>query len=163
MSPNASASALGALVLAAIAFGVHLGQSTIDQINPIHFQGPAVHPRDRGAVAYDTIETAQQPQFSRLYGWEEGGDARSLDCNGCEAVGARDAFAGGGELRYAVMETGWSGPRAEPASYEAEPEAEPLIDDAPADYAEEPSQLDRYSSFAIEEKDEPAELALLQE
>ena len=162
MSPNASLPAFAALVLAAVAFGVHLGQTTIDQINPVHFQGPAVHPRDRGAVAYDTVATPQQPQFSQLYGWEEGAEQRSLDCNGCEAVGARDAFAGGGELRYAVMETGWSAPQAEPASY-SEPEAEPLLGDDVPEYSDEPSQLDRYSGFAIEEKDEPVEVALLQE
>lgn len=160
MSPNVSLPAFGALLLAAAAFGVHLGQTTIDGINPIHFQGPAVHPRDRGAVAHDAIEAAQ-PIFSQLYGWEEGAEARSLDCGGCEALGARDAYAGGGRLVHAVMETGWSDPQAEPAAYRYEPEADSYFDEG---YVEaEPSQLDRYAAFAIEEKGEPALFAAFQE
>jgi hypothetical protein len=42
---------LGGSLLAAVALGIHLGESSIGQINPLYFQGPAVHPRDRGAVA----------------------------------------------------------------------------------------------------------------
>src|SRR5688572_27904464 len=43
---------LGGSLLAAIAFGVHLGESSIGLINPIYFQAPPLHPRERG-VAID--------------------------------------------------------------------------------------------------------------
>ena len=155
MSPNFSLQAFGALVLAAAAFGVHLGETTIDQINPIHFQGPAVHPRDRGAVAMDVAEP-EQPQFSQLYGWEEGGEARSLDCGGCEATGTRDHYAGG-ELVYAVMETGWADAPRQAAVHHPSFEREAMPEDEPVEEAIEPSNLDLYTSFGIEAKEQPDE------
>jgi hypothetical protein len=165
MSPNFSLPASGALILAAAAFGVHLGQSTIDQINPIHFQGPAVHPRDRGAVAYDMVEP-QQPRFSQLYGWEEGGEARSLDCGGCDALDARDRHSDG-ELVYAVMETGWDDAPQQAAIHHPSLESAPMGEEEQAEQAVSPSNLELYSSFGIEAKDEPAEepveVAALQE
>jgi hypothetical protein len=83
--------ALGALLVAAAAFGVHLGESAVAEINPAHFRGPAIHPRDRGAIVDEAAVTPAGPRFAALYGWAEGNRARAEDCIDCEALRARDA------------------------------------------------------------------------
>ena len=161
--------AFGALVLAAAAFGVHVGQSAVSQINPLFFQGPAVHPRDRGAVVADALPRAR-PAFAELYGWEQGQAARNGDCIGCEALDARDAHAGG-EVVFAVLETGWR-TEPEPASYSRDPEPAPAQEAAPepepAGFVVEWADVDRYARYQVEEKPEaaepaPEELAAFQE
>ena len=51
---------LGVSILAAVAAGIHLGESAVASINPIYFQGPALHPRDRGA-AIEESRVAPRP------------------------------------------------------------------------------------------------------
>ncbi len=85
---------LGAGLLLAAAGGLELGQSTIGLIKPIHFQGPVLHPRDRGAALDPVPVEPKQASFASYYGWEEGRSARFEDCGDCEAIHARDAFAG---------------------------------------------------------------------
>ena len=152
MNRKLAGSALGALILAAGGFGIHLGQSAIDQINPLYFQGAAVHPRDRGAVFDESRLPPQAPRFAELYGWDEGRSARGAECGGCAAVTARDAFYESG-VRYAVAEPDW---QVHPAAYavaaEPEPQAAP---EEEAAQAPEPVDVARYASFPIEEK--PAE------
>jgi len=153
--------AFGALVLAASAFGVHMGQSAIEQINPIYFQGAAVHPRDRGAAVPEPVAGPRAPQFADHYGWEQGRQARSADCVDCPALQARDSHAG--EVVYAVAETGW---RAEPQRVQvvrqvrpaAEPEAKPVAEEEPAGFIVEYAAVDRYAYYPVEEEQaEPAE------
>ena len=85
--------ALGASILVAVAGGVQLGESTVGMINPIHFQGPAVHPRDRGAAIEEAQIRPAQASFGSLYGWDQGRSAMLQDCGDCEALAARDAYA----------------------------------------------------------------------
>ena len=153
--------ALGAVMLAAAAFGVHLGQSAIDQINPLYFQGAAVHPRDRGADLAEASLAPQTPRFAELYGWAEGEAARNADCVDCEALTARDAHHGG-EVQFAVLETGWRA-EARPAAH-GEAEAQPAAEE-PAAVAVQWAEVDRYANYAIEEKPDepPVEVAALQE
>lgn len=160
MERKLAGSALGALILAAGGFGIHLGQSAIDQINPLYFQGAAVHPRDRGAVFDESRLPPQAPRFAELYGWDEGRAARGADCGDCAAVTARDAFYESG-VRYAVAETDWrTQPVVYAASAEPEPEAAPAEEAA---VAPEPVDVERYASFPIEEKppepQQPVEVA----
>ena len=69
--------ALGASVLVAIALGVHLGESSVGLINPIYFQGPPLHPRDRGAAIEEGSLHRSQTAYADLYGWEQGHAARA--------------------------------------------------------------------------------------
>jgi hypothetical protein len=136
--------AFGAAAFVAILFGLHIGQSAIDQINPLFFQGAPVHPRDRGAEVSQTSLAPPAPRFAEYYGWEEGQAARAADCRDCDALAARDAYQGA--VEYAVLEPGWR-TAIEPVVYEARkaPEAEPEI-------AAEPSEVERFASYPIEEK-----------
>ena len=85
-----TAPALGGAVLAAVALGIHLGESSIGLINPIYFQGPAVHPRDRGAAIDEDAVRPRPASYGQLYGWADG---RAADCGDCDALAARDAYA----------------------------------------------------------------------
>ncbi|HEX8653923.1 MAG TPA: hypothetical protein VF693_01705 [Allosphingosinicella sp.] len=150
--------AFAALILGGVAGGVALGESAIDQINPLYFQGVPVHPRDRGAALDPNMLQAQSPRFADLYGWDEGQAARAAECFGCPAVAARDAYAEAPVIQYAVAEPVWS--EAIPANV-----PEPV----PAEQAEEAAQPDDvalYAGFQIEEKPaegDPVDLAAAQE
>ena len=85
--------AVGTALAVAIVTGIHLGESSIGLINPIYFQGPALHPRERGVAIDETRASPAQPSYAQLYGWEEGDAARAVDCGDCEAIRARDAYA----------------------------------------------------------------------
>ena len=164
MDRKLTGTALGVLILAAGAFGMHIGQSAIDQINPIYFQGAAVHPRDRGAAVDETIAAASPRRFADFYGWADGQAARAADCLECDALAVRDAFHEGG-VRYAVVETEW---RSEPQAtvYFVTPEPQPGPAE-PAPAAEEPVDVERYASYPIEEKpaerEAPVEVAAAQD
>ena len=82
------------------------------QINPIHFQGPAVHPRDRGA-AIDESQPAARPRATRIavYGWDQGYAARAADCDDC----GRRARAALMPIRPVVPYFGADEESAEPA------------------------------------------------
>ena len=84
---------LGGSLLAAVALGVHLGESSVGLIHPIHFQGPALHPRERGAAIDESRLPPRAPAYGELYGWEQGDAARAADCGNCEALQARAAYA----------------------------------------------------------------------
>lgn len=69
--------------VAAVMFGVTLGNSAISQINPLYFQGAAVHPRDRGAALDPNAPTVIPNRYEQLYGFAQGQQARANDCVGC--------------------------------------------------------------------------------
>ena len=142
--------ALGGSILAAVVVGIHLGESSVGLINPIYFQGPALHPRDRGAALDERALVARAPAQGQLYGWEEGRAARAADCVDCDALQARDAhvysaevpyFGGRGEARAPAVETRYDS-YAAPDEYEA----------APAEQVVEPkSPILRYAYYPVEE------------
>jgi len=69
--------AIGVAALA-VGLGVQLGASTVNEINPIHFQGPPVHPRDRGAaIDPAALRPPAQSAYAQAYGWGEGNAARA--------------------------------------------------------------------------------------
>ena len=103
---------LGGSLLAATALGIHLGESSVGLINPIYFQGPAVHPRDRGAAIDESRLPPRTPAYGELYGWESGSAARAADCGDCEALRARAAYA-----RDYSAEIPYFGGPAEPPAY----------------------------------------------
>lgn len=67
----------------AMMIGVSLGNSAISQINPIHFQGAALHPRDRGAAVDPNRPAVIANNYEQLYGWSQGFQARTAECPGC--------------------------------------------------------------------------------
>jgi hypothetical protein len=92
---------MGGSLLAAVVFGIHLGESSIGQINPIYFQGPAIHPRDRGVAIDESNRPAPaRPAYGDLYGWDEGEAARAVACHDCGRSRARDAYAYSAEVPY---------------------------------------------------------------
>ena len=82
----------GIALFVAVIGGIHLGNSAVAGINPLYYQGPAVHPRDRGAMVSESAPAAglsrRLPSYDQLYGWDEGRAARAAAtfCEGCEAV-----------------------------------------------------------------------------
>ncbi|HEX8216818.1 MAG TPA: hypothetical protein VF577_05070 [Allosphingosinicella sp.] len=145
-------STLGGAVLVAAAGGIVLGESAVDEINPLYYRGAAVHPRDRGAAVEEPALAPTRGRFADHYGWEEGHAARSIDCNGCDALGARDAYAGG--AHFAVIETGW---RREPQTVAYYAESEPASEPEAEALVAEPSDIERFASFQVEEKPAAAE------
>jgi hypothetical protein len=150
-------SAYAALIVAAGAFGVHVGESAIGQINPLYFQGAAVHPRDRGAVVDGAALVEEGPRFAQLYGWAEGAAARNADCVNCEALNARDAYAGGAQA--AVFDSGWR-PAPQSAAWSPGPaDALTPVEDEPSPFEAQRAALGRYAAYQIEEKPEAEEAA----
>ncbi|MGQ0661179.1 hypothetical protein [Sphingosinicella sp.] len=83
MVSPASLIALGAGGVVAVIFGVSLGNSAISQINPLYFQGAALHPRDRGTAVDPNAPTVIPNRYEQLYGFTQGQRARAVDCVGC--------------------------------------------------------------------------------
>lgn len=144
--------ALGGALLAAAAIGVHLGESSIDLINPIYFQGPAVHPRDRGVALDERSLPSRPPAYGELYGWAEGGAARAADCGDCDALRARDAYAYREAYAY-LAQVPYFGGRQEAAAVEA---AEPVAvhsgvpEAAMAEpFVEAPEPVLRYAHYPV--------------
>ena len=147
---------LGGSLLFAVAMGIHLGESSIGQINPIYFQEPPLHPRDRGAAIDETRLHQAQPAYADLYGWEQGHAALAADCGNCEALHARDAYA-----YSAVVPYFGSRPRLRPAVAQA-PEPEPVFAEVPEEVTPRQAPIERYAHYAVsadeaeEAADEPA-------
>ncbi|WP_162806606.1 hypothetical protein [Sphingosinicella terrae] len=75
---------IGGSLLAAVAVGIHLGESAIGMIKPVYFQGPALHPRDRGAAIEESRLAPRPAAYASLYGWDEGRAARAAECPDCD-------------------------------------------------------------------------------
>jgi hypothetical protein len=147
---------LGASLIAAVVGGIHLGESAIGLINPIHFQGPAIHPRDRGAAIYESRIDSPEPAFASLYGWDEGNSARDLDCGGCEAIAARDAYAYAEPVRvYRGAESDWA---AEPVVYYQEEKGVGGPEEEESGYDSDlKERVLRYAYYDVAAPEEPAE------
>jgi hypothetical protein len=150
--------ALAGSVLAAVVLGVHLGDSSIGLIHPVHFKGPSIHPRVRGAAIEEGAVTARGPVYADLYGWEEGNRLRAEDCGDCDALTARDAYAYSAEVPY----FGGAADRA-PREARAVPEPVPVRLTAPVeDYpAASDAVIVRYASYPVDaaEAEAPSEEA----
>lgn len=140
---------LGGSLLAAVAFGIHLGESAIGQINPIYFQGPAVHPRDRGAAIDESnLPPPVRPAYRDLYGWDEGDAARAAECYGCGRSRARRAHAYSAEVPY-------FGSRDDlrAAVREARDELGESFSEAPDQVGFQPAPVLRYAYYPITEEE----------
>ncbi len=63
---------VGLSLSVAIFAGLKLGNSAIADINPVHYRGAVLHPRDRGAAVPENRVRPAEPRYAALYGWDEG-------------------------------------------------------------------------------------------
>ena len=97
---------LAGSLLASVALGIHLGESSIAQINPIYFQAPPLHPRDRGAaieegnLARAPADYALPLDYAGLYGWDQGQAAVAADCGDCAGMRGRETRAYSARVPY---------------------------------------------------------------
>lgn len=148
MAPWLNLPALAGSLVTAIALGIHLGESSVGLINPIHFQGPAVHPRDRGAaIDPATLPTSRGPAYADLYGWDEGRTAVLADCGHCEALGARDRYAYSAVVPYFGGRSERPAPAAEPAPVAPQ---ETVVTPSP-EYIAREAQVARYARYPVAE------------
>jgi hypothetical protein len=141
--------ALGGALLAAVVLGIHLGESAVGLIDPIHFQGPAVHPRDRGAAIDPNRVAPRRASYADLYGWEEGDAALTATCDGCGGPFGRAAYAYSAEVPYFG-----GGVTAEPepaARYEPDPKPEPR-----EAWAAREEPVARYAHYPVSADERPA-------
>ncbi|HYJ52083.1 MAG TPA: hypothetical protein VEW04_02835 [Allosphingosinicella sp.] len=129
-------SGLGAVALA-VGVGVQLGESAVSQIDPLYFQGPAIHPRDRGAALDpNNLPGPIVSPYLQAYDWAQGNAALA-------------AYSGGQSYPYA--------PDPEPAVQRlAETQWEvvevPAAQPWPAGQVSENPEIERYARYPIEEK-----------
>jgi hypothetical protein len=133
--------ALGIAALAGAAVGVYLGEQSVAEINPFYFQGPAIHPRDRGAAVAEWEPQPQPPSFAALYGWAQGRAARAEDCGDCMAAVAP---ASTWSPEPSAPETLVAPPPAKPAKRAAEPVKEPADRAATLAY-----DFERYAYYPV--------------
>jgi hypothetical protein len=140
--------ALGGALLAAVVLGIHLGESAVGLIDPIHFQGPAVHPRDRGAAIDPNRIAPRRPSYADLYGWEEGHAALAAGCDGCDAPSGRAAYAYSAEVPY--FGAGVAA-QPEPVRYVPDPKPEPR-----EAWAAREEPVARYAHYPVSADERPA-------
>lgn len=130
-------SGLGAVALA-VGVGVQLGESAVNQIDPLYFQGPAIHPRDRGAALDpNNLPGPIVSPYLQAYDWAQGNAALAA------------SYSGPGTYPYA--------PDPEPAVQRlAETQWEvvevPAAQPWPAGQVSENPEIERYARYPIEEK-----------
>lgn len=140
---------LGASLLAGAALGLHLGESTIGLIDPVHKRGPALDPR-----AWEPQVAGPGRSYSDLYGWDEGRMALADDCGDCAALAARDAHSPADEGYSAVVPyfgEERSGVEVIRVHSLLEEEQMSVTDDEPGD------SVLRYAYYPIEAEDERTE------
>jgi len=135
---------LGAVLVGAAGVGAHMGETAIASINPLYFQGPAIHPRDRGAAVDPSRLPAPEPRFADHYGWAEGAAARLADCGDCAALAARDHYASIPVHHLATAYSVQPRPQRTEPQLQAEPADDFVVEVAP--------EIERYAYYPIEEK-----------
>lgn len=143
---------LGVALLVAAGAGVYLGESSIGMIKPVYFQGPALHPRDRGAAVDPNQIRPRAPAYADHYGWVEGRTALAQDCGDCDALAARDAHAYSAVVPYfGSREDARPGPEVD------NKEVETVYREPPRSRASEAAiRIERYAHYPVSEVELPA-------
>ena len=127
-------SGLGAVALA-VGIGVQLGDSAVEQIDPLYFQGPAVHPRDRGAALDpNSLPGPIVSPYSQAYSWAQGQEALAAHGGGQAYIYVPEP------LPRQLAETQWEVVEAEPA------QPWPVV------HAGVRPDIERYARYPITEK-----------
>jgi hypothetical protein len=123
---------MGALALS-VGIGVQLGESAISEIDPVHFRGAPIHPRDRGAAVDPNEQPPLESTFAQAYGWTEGNAARLAESG----------------IDYPYAPTPAAYHRVEPASL---PQPLPAVELQPWQPGEVSSRprVERYMDYPIE-------------
>lgn len=130
-------SGIGAVALA-VGIGVQLGESAVNQIDPLYFQGPAVHPRDRGAALDpDNLPGPITSPYLQAYGWAQQNAALAASSSNADYPYAPEPEP---VIRQAAEEQPWEVVEA--------PSAAPW---PPGQVGANP-QVERYARYPIEEK-----------
>ena len=137
---------LAGSMLASVALGIHLGESAIAQINPIYYQAPPLHPRDRGA-AIEEGNLARAPgdyalptDYAGLHGWDQGQAALAADCGDCAGMRGRETRAYSARVPYFGSRRDLHAAVAQARDEFAEP---PQVVSPPR------QQVDRYAHYAV--------------
>jgi len=132
---------LTVLTVFAGSVGLQLGETTIAQIDPLYFQGPAPQPIDVSQAP----RPASAPGYAQASGWAEGYAARAQDCPGCAPPGVtgqasftRESLP---DVSAVLAEPRFPSSRLEP---EGEQEALPIERSAEAE------RVRRYADYPIE-------------
>jgi len=142
--------ALGGSLLASVAIGIALGESAVGLIDPIHFQGPAVHPRDRGAAIDPNRVRPRPAAYGDLYGWEEGHAARAADCGDCPALAARAAYAYASAPTYSAEVPYFGGSDEPRAASRRGARAEPApVAPSREEWASREQHVARYAGYPV--------------
>jgi hypothetical protein len=121
----------------AVGFGVQMGESTIQAINPIHFQGAAAPVQ---AIDPAALPPPPQSAYAQAYGWEQGNAARQA-----EGVGTQDFDY---LPQVSVQRTA-----AAPVWRDQVPAA--TLSPWPPGQVSSHPQVERYTDYPIEEKPGP--------
>jgi hypothetical protein len=139
---------LGASLLVGVATGIHLGESAVGMIDPVHFRGPALHPRDRGAAIDEQARLVPQPVPPQPYGWEEGYAARAAACGDCDVWEPRQTEDYSAVVPYFGADDAPAGPEVANEAGRADRGREPA--DLYADGGESPGQkIEPYVHFPL--------------
>ncbi len=136
---------MGVSLFAAVVVGVHLGESSIGLINPIYFQAPPLHPRDRGAAIDESRLSRSAPTYpQQLYGWEQGYATRLAECGNCETPEAQVAHAYSARVPYFDARTD-----VRPAVAQTRDDLGERFAEAPNDASPRLAQVERYAHYPV--------------
>jgi hypothetical protein len=98
--------------------GIQLGNSAIADINPVHYRGAVLHPRERGAAVPEQRVRPAEPRYAALYGWDEGRAALAAERDGFGELEASPPPIAAAPRRRAAAAQAWNQP-AEPHRFRA--------------------------------------------
>ena len=75
---------VGVALAVGVFAGIQLGNSAIADINPVHYRGAVLHPRERGAAVSEHRVRPAEPRYASLYGWDEGRAALAAERDGVD-------------------------------------------------------------------------------
>lgn len=109
---------LGAAILVGAFAGVQLGNGAIADINPVHYRGAVLHPRERGAAVPEDRVRPAEPRYATLYGWNEGGAALAAERDALHAADPEPQPIAAPRRRRSATAQGWAAP-VEPRRFRA--------------------------------------------
>jgi hypothetical protein len=146
---------LAAAVSVGVFAGIQLGNSAIADINPVHYRGAVLHPRERGAAVPDQPVRPAAPTYAALYGWDEGRAALAAERDNYDepVSAAPPPIAAPPRRRRAAAQT-WDAP-SEPGRFRASVRDNEVRVHRGADYQSRDVYLPRGGGGADRGEDKP--------